>query len=139
MRYSLLLGAGLGLAVVAVIGRSEDKKNPYLGEFEGQIASTDPLKAEDEKKAFHLPPGFEAQLVAAEPDIHKPINMSFDDRGRLWITESVEYPFPAKGDQQPRDQVKILEDFGPDGRARNITTCADRLHIPILLFPFPAA
>ena len=41
------------------------------------------------------PPGFEIQLVAAEPDIHKPMNIAFDDRGRLWVTETVEYPFPA--------------------------------------------
>ena len=33
--------------------------------------------------------------MAAEPDIHKPMNLAFDDRGRLWVTESVEYPFAA--------------------------------------------
>src|SRR5205823_6886538 len=90
----------------------------------------------DEKKAFRLPPGFEAQLVAAEPDIHKPLNMAFDDHGRLWVTETVEYPFAAEG-RKPRDAVKILEDFGPDGRARKITTFADGLNIPIGLLPLP--
>ena len=47
-------------------------------------------------KKFHLPPGFEIQLVAAEPDIHKPINLTFDHRGRLWVTQSVEYPYPGR-------------------------------------------
>src|SRR5205823_12492077 len=91
----------------------------------------------DEKKAFRLPPGFEAQLVAAEPDIHKPLNMAFDDHGRLWVTETVEYPFAAEG-RKPRDAVKILEDFGPDGRARKVTTFADGLNIPIGVLPLPA-
>src|SRR5580700_10633518 len=131
MRFALLCGALLGLAVLVGVGHSDDKKDP----FAGHIARTEPHKPEDEKKTFHLPPGFEAQLVAADPDIHKPINMSFDARGRLWITESVEYPFPAKADKPPRDCVKILEDFAPDGRARKITTWADGLNIPIGLLP----
>ena len=55
-----------------------------------------PEEPQDERKAFHLPPGFEVQLVAAEPDIHKPINIAFDDRGRLWVTDTVEYPSPPR-------------------------------------------
>ena len=73
---------------------------------------------EDERKALHVPPGFEIQLVAAEPEIQKPLNLAFDDRGRLWVTDTVEYPYPAKEGTKPRDTVKILADFGPDGRAR---------------------
>src|SRR5260221_14598836 len=109
MRPAFVFSIALMIAVLAGSGRSEDKKDPYAGQFTGHIAKTDPLKPEDEKKTFHLPPGFEIQLVAAEPDIHKPINMSFDDRGRLWITESVEYPFAADANKKPRDAVKILE------------------------------
>src|SRR5436853_507402 len=99
------------------------------------IAPTGPRTPAEEAKAFHLPPGFEAQLVASEPDIHKPINMAFDARGRLWVTDSVEYPFPA-ADGQGRDSVKVLEDFGPDGRARKVTTFADGLNIPIGVLPY---
>ena len=39
------------------------------------IADTDPRSPADEAKAFHLPPGFEIQLVAADPDINKPMNI----------------------------------------------------------------
>src|SRR5262245_42458504 len=89
----------------------------------------------EELKAFKLPPGFEAQLVAAEPDIQKPINITFDAKGRLWVTCTVEYPYPAK-ERPGRDSVKILEDFGPDGRARKVTTFADGLNIPIGVLPY---
>ena len=61
------------------------------------VAKTPPLSPEKERECFHLPPGFEAQLVAAEPDIQKPMNLAFDAKGRLWVTGSIEYPFPAKG------------------------------------------
>jgi putative heme-binding domain-containing protein len=93
------------------------------------VAETEPLSPEEQQKRFKLPPGFEIQLVAAEPDVVKPMNLSFDDRGRLLVTQSYEYPFPAKAN--PRDTVRILRDFGPDGRARKVGVYADGLNIPI--------
>ncbi|HZK80357.1 MAG TPA: PVC-type heme-binding CxxCH protein, partial [Humisphaera sp.] len=99
------------------------------------IVKADPRDAAEEGKLFHLPPGFEAQLVASEPDIHKPINIAFDDKGRLWVTDTIEYPFPVAEGKPTRDTVKILEDFGPDGRARKISTFADNLNIPIGVLP----
>jgi putative membrane-bound dehydrogenase-like protein len=130
MRPATACAAGLLLALAAGLGHSED---PYAD----QVAATPPRSPADERKLFHLPSGFEAQLVAAEPDIHKPLNMAFDDRGRLWVTETVEYPFPTGPGKKPRDAVKVLEDFGPDGRARKVTTFADGLNIPIGLLPLP--
>jgi putative heme-binding domain-containing protein len=99
------------------------------------VASTPPRTPDEEKAQFHLPPGFEAQLVACEPDIHKPMNLAFDDRGRLWVTSSLEYPFPAKEGAKPRDSVVVLDEIGPDGRARKATTFAEGLNIPIGLLP----
>jgi putative membrane-bound dehydrogenase-like protein len=98
------------------------------------IAPTEALRPEEEKLKIKLPPGFELQLVAADPDIRKPININFDAAGRLWITETIEYPYAAK-EGEGRDAVKILEDFGPDGKARKITTFADKLNIPIGVLP----
>ena len=83
-----------------------------------------------------LPEGFEIELVAAEPDIAKPINLAFDARGRLWVSSSVEYPFRAPPDRKPRDTIKVLEDTDGDGRAETITTFADELNIPMGLYPY---
>jgi putative heme-binding domain-containing protein len=128
MRPATLCVVALLLAVLAVAGHSQDKPDP-------NVASTPHRTPDDEQKLFHLPPGFEIQLVAAEPDIHKPLNLAFDDRGRLWVTDTIEYPYAAGFGKKPRDSVKILEDFGPDGRARKITTFAERLNIPIGVLP----
>src|ERR1041385_1760813 len=65
----------------------------------------------DEQKSFRLPPGFEMQLVAAEPDINKPMNMAFDALGRLWVSTTIEYPFPVSTNSAGRDRVMIFEDF----------------------------
>ncbi|MCB0665803.1 MAG: c-type cytochrome [Saprospiraceae bacterium] len=99
-------------------------------EFSRNIRTTDPLSPEEERMALHLPPGFEIQLFASEPDIAKPLNMSFDDRGRMWLTQSYEYPF-ADTTGAGKDKISILEDRDGDGRAEKISVFADSLNIPI--------
>ena len=72
---------------------------PAADPFAEYVRSTEPLAPEEEAKTFKLPEGFSIQLVAAEPEIGKPMNMEFDARGRLWVTESREYPFAAPLDK----------------------------------------
>src|SRR5215471_14733785 len=120
----------LPLLFFAAAARPQQKRDPYAA----HIAQTPPRTPDEERKAFHLPPGFEAQLVACEPEIRKPINIAFDAAGRLWVTQSTEYPFPAAAGKG-HDTLKILSDFGPDGRARKVTTFADDLNIPIGVLP----
>ena len=63
---------------------------------------------------FKLPPGFAIHLVVSEPDIGQPMNLNFDARGRLWITSSVEYPYPANRDLDPRrGRFKDIGDHPP--------------------------
>lgn len=52
----------------------------------------------ESQAAFRLPAGFEIQLVAAEPDLQKPFNLAFDAAGRVWVTGSNLYPWPARRD-----------------------------------------
>ncbi len=63
--------------------------------FASHVRPTDPLSPEEERAGFQLPPGFVAELVAAEDQIAKPMNLAFDDRGRLWVSCSLEYPYAA--------------------------------------------
>jgi hypothetical protein len=63
------------------------------------VVETPPLTPAEQQVKFYLPPGFEIQLVAEEPDVHKPMNMKFDAHGSLWVPHSLEYPFPAKSDE----------------------------------------
>jgi putative heme-binding domain-containing protein len=135
MRPLLVTCAGLGLALLLLPTAARPQPKKDKDPHAAHIAPTPPRTPEEERKAFRLPPGFEAQLVAAEPDIRMPINIAFDAKGRLWVTQSIEYPFPAKPGTAPRDTVKILSDFGPDGRAGKVTTFADGLNIPIGVLP----
>lgn len=106
----------------------EDTDNPEY------VSSVEPRTPEEQLAGFYLPPGFEIQLFAAEPDIGKPMNLAFDERGRLWVTQSFEYPFAAPAGRG-RDRVTILEDTNGDGRADRFTVFAEGLNIPIGVAP----
>ena len=98
-RYALLIA----ILVVCTSLNSRQKlaaDTPYP-----DIAPTDPQLPEDERKSFQVPKGFEVQLVASEPDIRKPIQMAFDAKGRLWVTTSEQYPFPAIGPSGQRSDL----------------------------------
>jgi uncharacterized protein len=79
---------------------------------------------------IQIPAGFRLQLFASEPDIVKPIAMAWDERGRLWIAETVDYPNDIHPGRPGRDHIKILEDTDGDGRADKFTIFADSLNIP---------
>jgi putative heme-binding domain-containing protein len=104
--------------------------------FAENVRTTEPLTPAQEAETFTLPPGFKIQLVASEPDIFKPMNLAFDSKGRLWVSTSTEYPFPAPLNKPARDSIKVFEDFDENGHARKVTTFADGLNIPIGLYPY---
>jgi len=106
--------------------------------FTEGVRATEPLSPEEQRLKFHLPDGFKIQLVASEPDLRKPMNMAFDSAGRLWVTESREYPFAATNAALARDTIRIFSDFDDNGRARKVTTFATNLNIPIGVYPFRA-
>lgn len=91
----------------------------------------DALKPEASKKLMQVPVDFDVQLFAGEPDITNPIAMAWDERGRLWIVESVDYPNTfLETDGAANDRIKICEDTNGDGKADKFTVFADKLNIP---------
>src|SRR4051812_30100249 len=57
----------------------------------------EPYSPQEAVRKMTVPDGFTVELVASEPEIVNPIAMSFDDLGRIWITEGVEYPRKSAG------------------------------------------
>ena len=96
------------------------------------------LTPEEALKHFKIADGFEVQLYASEPLVRQPVTMTFDDRGRMWVIQYLQYPTPAglkpvevdrylrtKYDRVPEpppkgpkgaDKITILEDTDGDGR-----------------------
>jgi hypothetical protein len=92
-----------------------------------------PLSPEESAKRFVVQPGFTTSLFAAEPDIDKPIALAWDERGRLWVAETADYPNKHQPEGQGRDRIKICKDTDGDGKADKFTVFADKLSIPTSL------
>ncbi len=112
----------------------------FVKGFKGKGALEDgsqPLTPEETLKHFKIAPGLQMEVVAHEPVVTQPLNLHFDERGRLWVVQYIQYPFPAglkivKYDQylravfdkvppppphhfKGRDKITILEDKDGDG------------------------
>ena len=92
-----------------------------------------PVPAEESMKHVVVPEGFEVKLFASDPDIRKPVCMTWDARGRLWIAETIDYPNEIKPEGEGRDRITICEDTNGDGKADKFTIFAEKLSIPTSL------
>ena len=122
-RLKLLTTALFALAVLAAGPSSADAQA---------------LSPPEALERFKLAEGFHVELYASEPLVRQPVTMTFDDRGRMWVIQYLQYPNPAglkpvevdrylrtKYDRVPEppphgprgnDKVTILEDTDGDGR-----------------------
>lgn len=77
----------------------------------------EPIPPDRAVARMKLPEGFRATLVAGEPTLIKPMAMTTDDRGRLWVVESHTYPNWQTAPGEGRDRVLVFEErdgvFGP--------------------------
>jgi mono/diheme cytochrome c family protein/glucose/arabinose dehydrogenase len=83
---------------------------------------------------FTVAPGYKIDLFASErefPDLANPVQISFDNKGRLWVAVMPTYPHWKPGDPKPNDKLIILEDTNNDGKADKQITFADGLQLPL--------
>lgn len=88
---------------------------------------------EESIAAMRVPEGFAVELFASErefPELANPVQIAFDDRGRLWVACMPTYPMWRPGDPKPRDRLLVFEDEDGDGRADRCKVFYDRLHCP---------
>ncbi|MGH9341545.1 MAG: PVC-type heme-binding CxxCH protein [Acidobacteriota bacterium] len=84
------------------------------------IRSSSQQSPQETVQQLHTPPGLEITLWASDPDVINPTNMDIDERGRIWITEAVNYRrqlFKQPDYREKGDRITILEDSDGDGRA----------------------
>ncbi|MEZ6136719.1 MAG: c-type cytochrome [Pirellulaceae bacterium] len=90
-----------------------------------------PLPPEESVKHYVVPKDFHLELFLDESDLQgKPISMNWDELGRLWISETVDYPDELMPPSEGRDRIRICEDTDQDGRADKFTVFAENLSIP---------
>jgi putative membrane-bound dehydrogenase-like protein len=101
--------------------------------------------------ALQTPDNLRVEQVLAEPDIRQPLFIDFDERGRMWVVEYLQYPYPAglkilsedkflraTYDKVPPpppnhfrglDKISIHEDTDGDGKFDKHKTFLDGLNI----------
>ena len=92
------------------------------------------LDGNEALKKFHLPLGYKIELFASEKefkDLAKPVQITFDNKGRLWVSTMPSYPHYKPGDSKPNDKIIILEDTDGNGKADKQITFAEGLHLPL--------
>ncbi|HMG88401.1 MAG TPA: PVC-type heme-binding CxxCH protein, partial [Chryseolinea sp.] len=102
----------------------DPKKNGSLSYLSGQ----------DALSKLKVPPGYKIELYASEKEFSalvKPVQITFDNKGRLWIATMPTYPHYRPGDSKPNDKIIILEDTNGDGKADKQIIFAEGLHLPV--------
>ncbi len=119
------MAAALAVSVVHVA--ADDFPKIYNSEPDQSIA---PMDAQEAASKIRLPPGFKANVFAAEPEVQNPIAMSWDDKGRLWVAENYTYSERTKRfDLSLRDRVVLFEDRDQDGRAETRHVFLDQIQM----------
>ena len=99
----------------------------------GKNGTVDYLYGDAALATMKVPDGYRIELFASEREFEhlaNPVQMSFDNRGRLWVATMPTYPHYQPGDPKPNDKLIILEDTDGDGKADKETVFADDLHLP---------
>lgn len=159
-RNSELFAASLAFiaAVVCIWGVSADDSPGTRDRFKQDLAGNEevervirnfagkgeigddsaPTPAAEAVKLFQTAEDLAIELVASEPQVEQPIDLHFDDRGRMWVVQYRQYPFPeglkvirydqylrAVFDHVPQppphgakgaDKITVFEDTDGDGR-----------------------
>src|SRR3954468_10174368 len=144
-------------APIADAAKNAKGLDSALAALRAPTRDTKPLSAEESLKHFKLRPGYAVDLIAEEPVVRQPLNINFDARGRMWVTQYIQYPFPkglkvveydryirAKFDKTPlppplgdkgADRITIHEDTDGDGTFDKTTVFVDGLNIATAALP----
>ncbi len=117
--------------------KNADSKTLVLPPVETNYKLSDNIKylyGQEAMNTFTVAPGFKMEMFASEkefPDLANPSQISFDNKGRLWVSVMPSYPHYRIGDPKPNDKLLIFEDTDNDGKADKQTIFADHLHLPV--------
>jgi putative membrane-bound dehydrogenase-like protein len=118
------------VALVTVALRLESAEPLITAQDLPRVPAVEP---KDALSTFRLKKGFHLELIASEPLIASPVAMAFDERGRLFVVEMIDYS--ERRDQLPHlGRIRLLEDTDGDGVFDKSSVYADNLPWPTGVF-----
>lgn len=135
MRFSLAASIAFGISLSGLHAQNGDNKNHKSMDDivpQDMIPIAPVLEIEDALKSFTIQDGFVIEAVAVEPLVDKPVAITFDNQGRIWVVEMRGYMTDIDGTEEskPMGQIVILEDTDKDGQVDKRTTFLDQLLLP---------
>lgn len=112
------------ILATAAMAQEEDSLDRNYAEELPRIA---PLEPDQALASFEIHPDFEIQIVAAEPLVHDPVAVAFDEAGRLYVVEMRGY---SEQREENLGAVRCLEDTDGDGKMDKSTVLIDGLEWP---------
>ena len=94
--------------------------------FDGEVVESEALSPAEGLAAIRVPDDYQVELLAAEPLVQDPINISFGVDGRIWVVEMADYPLGGKGG----GRVRWLRDADGNGTLDESTLFLDGLDFP---------
>jgi putative membrane-bound dehydrogenase-like protein len=115
----------------AATAGARERESAVLWHLGANPAKATPVANEPAQRTvagIRVSPGFQAELIAAEPEIRQPIAFAIDDRGRLWLAEGHSYPNKRKPGEG-LDRIVILADQDGDGHFEKRTVFLEGLNL----------
>ena len=106
-----------------------EAKLPNYEQRPGKQLQQLPLSPEESMKHIQVPVDFNIETFAAEPNVMHPIAISWDEKGRMFVLITKDYPNERKS-TGGSDYILICEDTDKDGKADKFTKFAEGLSIP---------
>lgn len=112
---------------------------PTLGLGQEPFPAIPPTAPEQAESTFQLLDGFKMKLIAAEPLVSSPVAIAYDENGRAYVAEMLDYPYTDKAQHKPNQEnptdkpigrIRLLEDTNQDGVFDKSTIFADGLSWP---------
>ena len=130
---ALLLTAGSPRSPLAT-GQTTDsqlkKEQPSIDRLASDMKRIPPKRPAESLQAIQVSQGFRVELVAAEPLVHDPVAVDFDESGRMFVVQLPQYNGYAVEGFQGRGSISMLEDTDGDGQFDKSTVTIDDLNYP---------
>lgn len=85
------------------------------------------MSPEDSMKAMHVRGDFHVELFTSEPNVMSPVDMAFDESGKVYVAEMLDYPDDPPPGKPVRSRIRLLEDTNHDGKYDRSTVFADQV------------
>ncbi len=135
MRAPITIPAlSLLVSLASAVPQAGDRGGEVQGDLPAdlEIPPAPALSPADELKTFVVPPGFMVELVAAEPLVVDPVQVTYDELGRLWVVEMRGYmpDINGTGEREPVGRIAVLTDTDGDGAMDERVDFAKELVLP---------